>query len=110
MVHDINVTTSSTLLIIIIIGPQVWRLLHTRMLQIILIHDLVVIMSPLNIEYIMKEALDGFKGTVSIGGSTISNVRFVDDIDLLASLPDELNKMTGRECCPNGDGNQLEEK
>ena len=30
---------------------------------------------------IMADALEGHKGTVSIGGRTITNLRFADDID-----------------------------
>ena len=36
------------------------------------------------LERIMADALDDHKSTVSIGGRTISNLRFTDDIDGLA--------------------------
>jgi hypothetical protein len=32
----------------------------------------------------MEDALDQFSGSVSIGGRTITNLRFADDIDGLA--------------------------
>ena len=42
--------------------------------------------SPFNIflDRIMTDALDDHEGTVSIGGKTITNLRFVEDIDGLA--------------------------
>ena len=41
---------------------------------------------PLHIflERITTDALEGHEGTVSIGGRTITNLRFADDIDGLA--------------------------
>ena len=48
------------------------------------------------LEYIMLEALDGFEGSVSIGGRTITNLRFADDIDLVAGNPEELCALTTR--------------
>ena len=36
------------------------------------------------LERIMTDALEDHEGTVSIGGRTITNLRFVDDIDCLA--------------------------
>ena len=44
----------------------------------------------------MIEALDGFKGTVSIGGRNISNLRFADDIDLMAGFNLELAELAAR--------------
>ena len=41
----------------------------------------------------MIEALDGFEGTVT-GGGSLNNPRFADDIDLLAGKPDELSILT----------------
>jgi hypothetical protein len=38
----------------------------------------------------MEDALEDHKGTVSIGGRTITNLRFADDIDGLAGSQDEL--------------------
>ena len=38
----------------------------------------------------MTDALENYEGTVSIGGRTITNLRFADDIDGLAGEEDEL--------------------
>ena len=38
----------------------------------------------------MTDALDDHEGTVSIGGRTITNLRFADDIDGLAEEEEEL--------------------
>ena len=42
------------------------------------------------LERIMKDALEDHEGTVSIGGRTITNLRFADDIDGLAGEEEEL--------------------
>uniref|UniRef100_A0A3Q2YQH1 Reverse transcriptase domain-containing protein n=1 Tax=Hippocampus comes TaxID=109280 RepID=A0A3Q2YQH1_HIPCM len=42
------------------------------------------------VERIMNDALEDHEGTVSIGGRTITNLRFVDDIDGLAGNEEEL--------------------
>ena len=42
------------------------------------------------LERIMKDALKDHQGTVSIGGRTITNLRFTDDIDGLAGEEEEL--------------------
>ena len=44
----------------------------------------------------MMEALDGFEGSVSIGGRTVTNLRFADDIDLVAGQAEELSTLTRR--------------
>ena len=44
------------------------------------------------LERIMTDALEDHKGTVSIGGRTITNLRFADDIDGLAGEEEELAK------------------
>ena len=44
------------------------------------------------LEMIMTDALDKDKGTVSIGGRTITNLCFADDIDGLAGEEEELAK------------------
>ena len=44
----------------------------------------------------MTDALDDHQGTVSIGGRTITNLRFVDDIDGLAGEEEELTSLVGR--------------
>ena len=48
------------------------------------------------LEEIMQEALSDFTGTVSVGGRNISNLRFADDIDLIAGSKDELKDLTER--------------
>ena len=40
----------------------------------------------------MTDALDDQEGSVSIGGRTITNLRFADDIDGLAGKEEELAK------------------
>ena len=42
------------------------------------------------LERIMTDALENHEGSVSIGGRTITNLRFADDIDALAGKEDEL--------------------
>ena len=42
------------------------------------------------LERIMTDALENHEGTVSIGGRTITNVRFADDIDCSAGEEEEL--------------------
>ena len=45
------------------------------------------------LERIMETALEKHKGTVSIGGRTITNFRFADDIDGLGGSEEELNNL-----------------
>ena len=45
------------------------------------------------LERIMTDALEDHEGTVSIGGRTITNVRFADDIDGLAGEEEKLAKL-----------------
>ena len=45
------------------------------------------------LERIMETALENHKGTVSIGGRIITNLRFADDIDGLAGTEEELNNL-----------------
>ena len=45
------------------------------------------------LERIMTDALENHEGSVSIGGRTITNLRFADDIDALAGKEDELIKL-----------------
>jgi len=42
------------------------------------------------LEMIMNEALDSFESTITIGGRPITNLRFADDIDLIAGEEAEL--------------------
>ena len=44
----------------------------------------------------MTDALEDHQGTVSIGGRTITNLRFTDDIDGLAGEEEELAKLVER--------------
>ena len=44
----------------------------------------------------MTDALEDHEGTVSIGGRTITNLRFADDIDGLAGEEEELTKLVER--------------
>ena len=38
----------------------------------------------------MREALDGYEGGFNIGGRCITNLRYADDIVLIASTEEEL--------------------
>ena len=44
----------------------------------------------------MTDALEDHEGTVSIGGRTITNLRFADDIDNLSGEAEELAKLVKR--------------
>ena len=48
------------------------------------------------LERIMEDALEGHEGTVSIGGRTVVNLRFADDIDGLAGKEEELVNLVER--------------
>ena len=41
----------------------------------------------------MTDALEDHEGTVSIGGGTVTNLRFIDDVDGLAGEEEELAKL-----------------
>src|ERR1700761_4180646 len=45
---------------------------------------------------VMRKALEGFQGCISIGGIKISNLRYADDIVLLASSIEELQDLVSR--------------
>ena len=47
-------------------------------------------------EQIMRNALDGFVGSVKVGGRTISNLRYADDVVLIANSMDELQDLVNR--------------
>ena len=47
-------------------------------------------------EKIMTDALEDHEGTVSIGGRTITNLHFADDIDGLAGEEEELANLVER--------------
>ena len=52
---------------------------------------------PLHIsERITTDALENHEGSFSIGGSTITNLRFADDINGLAGKEEELAKLVER--------------
>ena len=48
------------------------------------------------LERIITDAIEDHKGIVSIGGRTITNLRFADDIDGLAGEEEELAKLVER--------------
>ena len=48
------------------------------------------------LERIMKDALDDYHTSISIGGRPVCNLRFADDIDLLAGTEAELQELTDR--------------
>ena len=48
------------------------------------------------LERIMTDALEGHERTVSIGGRTITNIRFADDIDGLAGEQEEMANLVER--------------
>ena len=48
------------------------------------------------LERIMTDALEDHEGTVSIGGRTITNLRFADDVDGLAGEEEELTNLVER--------------
>ena len=58
------------------------------------------VLSPylLNIlaEMVMRETLDGFQGGLQIGGRMITNLRYTDDIILLATSEAELQELVDR--------------
>ena len=58
------------------------------------------ILSPslLNIflEELVSRSLEGFAGSISIGGRIITDLRFADDIDLVAGSQEEMQDLTGR--------------
>ena len=44
----------------------------------------------------MREALEGFKGGLQIGGRRITNLRYADDIILIATSEDDLQELVKR--------------
>jgi len=54
----------------------------------------------------MTDALEDRQGTVSIEGRTITNLRFVDDIDGLAGKEEELTFLLGHLCREDQTDNQ----
>ena len=47
-------------------------------------------------EMVMRETLDGFQGGLQIGGRMITNLRYADDIILLATTEAELQELVDR--------------
>ena len=47
-------------------------------------------------EYIMRNALDGFSGEVSVGGRQLTNLRYADDTTLIARTAPELQNLIDR--------------
>ena len=47
-------------------------------------------------EIVMRETLDGFQGGLQIGGRMITNLRYADDIILLATSVAELQELVDR--------------
>ena len=47
-------------------------------------------------EMVMRETLDGFQGGLQIGGRMITNLRYADDIILLAASEAELQELVDR--------------
>ena len=47
-------------------------------------------------EMVMRETLDGFQGGLQIGGRMITNLRYADDIILLATSQAELQELVDR--------------
>jgi hypothetical protein len=47
-------------------------------------------------EQVMRKALEGFTGGFRIGGKTINNLRYADDIVLLTTSPEELQELVDR--------------
>ena len=47
-------------------------------------------------ESIMREALEGFKGSIKVGGRTARNLRYADDVALLAGSANELQELLNR--------------
>ena len=47
-------------------------------------------------EMVMRKSLDGFQGGLQIGGRMITNLRYADDIILLATSEAELQELVDR--------------
>ena len=47
-------------------------------------------------ERIMWKSLEGFKGTIKVGGKTITNLRYADDVVLIAGSIDELQSLVNK--------------
>ena len=47
-------------------------------------------------EAIVREALDNFEGSITIGGRTVNNLRYADDVVLIAGSMQELQELVNR--------------
>jgi len=56
------------------------------------------ILFNIQLEIIMRQALEHYNGRFRIGGRRLSNLRYADDIVLLASSPEELQELVNRVC------------
>ena len=65
---------------------MVWRMCLNPLLSCVLSPYLFNILA----EMVMRETLDGFQGGLQIGGRMITNLRYADDIILLATSETEL--------------------
>ena len=57
------------------------------------------VLSPYLAEMVMRETLDGFQCGLQIGGRMITNLRYADDIILLATSEAELQELVDRRPC-----------
>ena len=44
----------------------------------------------------MRKAIEGFEGTIKVGGKTITNLRYADDVILIAGSIDELQSLVNK--------------
>ena len=47
-------------------------------------------------EAIMRNALENFEGSISVGGHKITNLRYADDVVLIAGSLEELQDLVSR--------------
>ena len=45
---------------------------------------------------IVRESLEGFEGSIKVGGRTVTNLRYTDDVALLAGSANELQELLNR--------------
>jgi len=56
------------------------------------------ILFDIQLEIILRQALEHYNGGFRIGGRRLSNLRYADDTVLLASSPEELQELVNRVC------------
>ena len=44
----------------------------------------------------MREALDGFERSIKVGGRTVTNLQYADDVALLVGYAEELQELLSR--------------